>query len=441
MKMESGMRFIYFDPFNGASGDMILGGLLDLGLPLEFLISELRKLQLEQFDMTAQRIERRGMTGVNLQVKPAGEEAIRPSAGNRHGAGGPSHDGAHAHQADGDTPRHRHLKEIRRLIETSGLDPWVRDCSLRIFQRLGEAEAKVHQTPLESIHFHEVGAVDSIVDVVGACLGFKYLEVEEFYSAPLNLGSGTVKFSHGEWPVPAPATAELVRGFPTYLGAVHGELTTPTGAAIITTLVDPQFRPAPGRIERSGFGAGDREFPDIPNMLRLILARRGEKESFQSAPSQETVLSGTPREEVVLLETNIDDLDAEAFAHVLELAIRRGALDAYCTPVHMKKGRPGMLLSVLCRPADEQRLAELLFRETTTLGIRRQRSDRWALEREVRTLETEFGPIRIKIGRLGGRVVNLAPEFDDLKSASERNKVPLKILRQKVMEQVASEYD
>ncbi|MDA2938893.1 nickel pincer cofactor biosynthesis protein LarC, partial [Acidobacteria bacterium AH-259-A15] len=404
-------RLLYFDAFNGVSGDMILGALVDLGLPLEHLKEELAKLKLGGYELAAERVERQGIRGINFQV---GVNAP------------PNH---HHHHED---HRGRGFTEIQRLIEEAQLDPWVKHKAVAIFRRLAQAEAKVHQTSLEKVHFHEVGAVDAIVDVLGACIGFKYFEVELFYSAPLNLGSGTVTFSHGTWPVPTPATAELVKGFPVLVGKVQGELTTPTGAAIVTTLVEKNNTPPVSRYEKWGFGVGDKEFEEIPNMLRLLLGLELDLPAETAGPRSEA----WKEEEVYLLEANIDDMDAQMFGHFLELALKKGALDVYYTPVHMKKNRPALKLSVLCRQADRERVAELIFRETTTLGVRWSPWRRWILDREVEEIETEYGRVGVKIARFKGEVVTIAPEYEDLKAIAERADIPLKTVRQKVIEQI-----
>ena len=410
-------KVLYFDPFNGISGDMILGALIHLGLPLDHLEKELATLKLEDFQLVVQKVTRQGLRGVNLQV-----EQREISDGDHHHHG-------HDHHERGS----RNFTQIRRLIEESGVSPWVKKRSIDIFQRLGEAEATVHETSLDEVHFHEVGAVDSIVDIVGACIGFHYFGVEQFLTAPLNLGGGTVTFSHGTWPVPTPATVELLVGFPVYMAEVQGELTTPTGAAVVATLVQEQSTSPVCRYDQWGFGAGDREFEEIPNMLRLLLGERLSPDHSGDAHPDEA----WREEEVSLLEANIDDMDAELFGHCLELALEKGALDAYCTPVQMKKSRPGIKLSVLCRPEDRERMAELLFMETTTLGIRWQDWKRWALNRETRQVETEFGKVKVKIGRFRGKIVSVAPEYEDLKSIAKKRNLPLKVVRQKVMNQIA----
>lgn len=409
------MRLLYFDPFNGVSGDMILGALLDLGLPLEHLRSQLGKLELHGFDLACQTIERGGLRGVRLQVEGTGQD-------QNHGPQRGHHD-----------PRREHgrgFEEIREMIESSSLDSRVRSQAVAVFRRLGEAEARVHGCPLSEVHFHEVGAIDALVDIVGACIGFQYFEIERFYTAPLHLGKGTVTFSHGTWPVPAPATAQLIQGFPVLMGPVEGELTTPTGAAIVTTLVEPDQALPLCRFEKTGWGAGEKAFPGIPNMLRLMLGQTV-KSAQLSAPSE---VAGVRQEQVLLLEASIDDLEPETFGHFLERALGKGALDVYYVPLHMKKNRPGLLLCLLCRPEDAEKMAELIFQETTTFGIRWSPWQRWILDREVKTVETEYGPVRVKIGRLRGRLIQISPEYEDLKAISEKHNIPLRLVRQRVLE-------
>jgi pyridinium-3,5-bisthiocarboxylic acid mononucleotide nickel chelatase len=414
-------KMLYFDTFNGASGDMILGALIDLGLPLEHLKGELGKLGLkDHFHLHVKPVERSGLHGSNFQVHVHGSGHEHPY-GKEHQHHEEPHD--HHHVAS------RGYLEIKKLIEDSQLDSWVKEHSVEIFRRLGEAEARVHRSSLEKVHFHEVGAVDAIVDIVGACIGFRYFSVDEFCAAPLNLGAGTVSFSHGTWPVPAPATAELVKGFPVVTGDIMAELTTPTGAAIITTLVRRPGPPPPYSIVKSGFGAGDRELAGIPNMLRLILA------DLPDSPKEKQT-DKEFEEEVVMVEAAIDDMDAQVFGYFMGLALEQGALDVYYTPVQMKKNRPGVLLSVLCKPPEASKMADLIFRETTTLGLRLSNCKRWILDREFQEMETEFGMVRLKIGRLHGQIVNWSPEYEDLKRHSERLGLPLKVVRQKVIEQM-----
>ncbi len=413
-------RMLYFDTFNGVSGDMVLGALVHIGLPLDHLRQELAKLKLDGFELASEKIERQGLHAINIRVRV--KEHFSADDGTFH-----EHPPTAHHESRG-------FVQIRQLIEDSNLDLWVKEKAVAIFRRLGEAEAKVHGALLDDVHFHEVGAVDAIVDIVGACIGFRYFGVDHFYTSPLNLGGGSVTFSHGTLPVPAPATAELVRGFPVILGTAESELTTPTGAAIVTTLVDKNSQPFEPYYEKWGFGAGDKELPGIPNVLKLVLGRSRDA-TIQNVAGSESI-EGMQEEEILLLEASIDDMDAEMFGHFLELALDIGALDVYYTPLQMKKNRPGLLLSLLCRRQDQERMAGLVFRETTTLGIRWTPCKRWILNREVQQIETEYGPVRIKVGRFQGRVVNVWPEYEDLKDMAERKKVPLKILRQKVMEHV-----
>ncbi|MEE8583566.1 MAG: nickel pincer cofactor biosynthesis protein LarC [Acidobacteriota bacterium] len=409
-------KVLYFDPFNGISGDMVLGALIDLGVPAGHLRSELGKLGLEEFDISSRQVERQGLFGVDVKVS---QRHVDLDHGHGH-----EHEHGHHHGHS----QARGFEQIRRLIEASDLHGWVKQTSVAIFRRLGEAEAKVHRSSLQRVHFHEVGALDSIVDIVGAAIGFHYLGVEEFYTAPLNLGHGTVTFSHGTWPVPAPATAELIRDLPAYPGSVAAEMTTPTGAAILAVLVRSGQEVPALRWTQSGFGAGDREFDQVPNLLRIML---GEADSQPTLEAEE--------DQVVLLEANIDDMDAELFGHFLEKALQEGALDVFYTPVTMKKSRPGVLLSLLCRPAERDRFIRLILEETTTLGVRWNPLKRRILSREVRTVQTRYGEVRVKLGRLGGQTVNLAPEFDDLRRLAEKEGVPLKSLRQRVMEDIGRE--
>ncbi|MFQ5740354.1 MAG: nickel pincer cofactor biosynthesis protein LarC [Acidobacteriota bacterium] len=428
---------LYFDTCNGASGDMILGALIDLGLPLSHLKAQLEKLSLPSFGLAVDRIERQGLVATHFRVvvKPA---KVSGAPAGQHGKKGESapvshdpEDGFHSPPGHQEHRRSRNFQQIRGLIESSGLDAWVKEASVRIFRRLGEAEAKVHGCPLNEVHFHEVGAIDSIVDIVGACIGFRYFEVEGFYTGPLALGGGTVRFSHGHWPVPTPATAELVRGFPVILGRVRAELTTPTGAAIITTLArEDTFLPLCEPSEW-GLGAGNRELEEIPNVLRLMLGRA----ESQQQPNAE---AGIKEEEVLLLEASIDNMDAELLGHFLERALGEGALDAYYTALHMKKNRPGVLLSLLCRREDHSRMMKLVFQETRTLGLRWTPWRRWTLDREIRRVETEWGPVDVKIGRFQGLIVHAWPEYEDLKKVAREQKLPLKWVRQRVIEQLGN---
>jgi pyridinium-3,5-bisthiocarboxylic acid mononucleotide nickel chelatase len=374
-------RIAYFDCASGASGDMVLGAVVDLGLPIERLRGELERLGLPGYRLEASRVTRSGLASTHVDVV---SEA--PAAG------------------------HRHLRHILELLEASGLEADVKERAGSLFRRLAEAEAAVHGTSVERVHFHEVGAVDSIVDIVGGVIALRWLEASRFVASPLNVGTGTVTMSHGTFPVPPPATARLVAGVPVY-GDGEGELLTPTGALLVTAHATA-YGPLPAmRIERIGHGAGGRETSGRPNVLRLIVG------------DEEPVPAG---DRVLVLETEVDDASPQLLGPLLDRLLAEGALDAFFTPVQMKKGRPGVLVTVIAEPGRRVPLEELLFRETTTLGVRRQEWTRTVLERETRTVATAYGPIRVKIGRRGGVVYNASPEFDDCQRAASERGVAVK---------------
>jgi uncharacterized protein (TIGR00299 family) protein len=388
-------RLVYFDCASGASGDMLLGALLDLGLPLDDLRGELDKLGLTGYTLAATRVHRSGLHATKVDVV----------VGHSH-AHAPGH--AHGHASH----EHRGIREILGLIEGSTLDASVKEQSSALFRRLAEVEASMHGVSPEEVHFHEVGAVDSIVDVVGGVIGLQRLRADRFVSSPLNVGTGTVTMSHGTFPVPAPATARLVQGVPVY-GAGDGELLTPTGALLVTAFASA-YGPLPLlRPEAIGHGAGSRDVPSRPNVLRLIV---GEEASAAEAEG----------ETVLVLETEVDDASPQLLGALLEMLLRAGALDVYYTPIHMKKGRPGILITVLAPPERRLALEETLFRETTTLGVRRQQWQRSVLERDFVSVSTAYGEVRVKIGRREGRVYNAQPEWDDCERAASASGVPVK---------------
>jgi hypothetical protein len=418
------MRTLYLDCFAGASGDMLLGALLDCGLDFEFLRRELKKLGVEGYELSLRRVDRSGISAAKFDVHLHED-------GHAHDHDHTHHDHPHDHQHPHDQPSHTHpqhehhaqhdhshehaqrsLSEIKRLIEASSFDTAIKQRAQTIFQRLGEAEAKIHNIPIERVHFHEVGAVDSIVDIVGACIGLQALGIERIISSPLHVGSGTFTCAHGTYPVPGPAAAELLRGVPSYSKDIVGELVTPTGAAIIATLAS-EFGPLPlMRAERIGYGAGTREYPKFPNVLRAVI---GELET-DATPTTVTVI-----------EANIDDLSPQVFGHLMDTALAAGALDIFYTPVQMKKNRPGVLLTLLCAPEDRERMSALIFRETTTLGVRYRDERREVLSREHLEVQTIYGPIKIKVARAqDGRIFNSAPEFDDCRAAAEHYQVAVR---------------
>ena len=376
-------RILYVDAASGASGDMVLGAVVDLGLPLGGLRDELARLPLTGYRLESRRVSRSGLSATKVDV------ILEESS-----------------------PVHRHLRDILGLIEASSFDADVKERAGALFRRLADAEGAVHGTSSERVHFHEVGAVDSIVDIVGGIVALRWLGASRVVSSPLNVGTGTVEMSHGTFPVPPPATAELVKGVPVY-GAGEGELLTPTGALLLTAHASDWGPLPPMRIERTGHGAGTRETKGRPNVLRLIV---GEE---TGAPSGTSVL---------VLETEIDDSSPQLLGPLLERLLGAGALDAYFTPVQMKKGRPGVLVTVLAPPERREAIEGLLFRETTTLGVRRQEWARTILERETVTVTTVYGPIRVKIGRRGDEVYNASPEFEDCQRVAEEKRVAVKVV-------------
>ncbi|HVC00329.1 MAG TPA: nickel pincer cofactor biosynthesis protein LarC [Candidatus Dormibacteraeota bacterium] len=377
------MKAAYFDCFSGISGDMVLGALLGAGVPGDRLEAELRRLPVPGWQLSAASVRRGAVTATKANVE--------------------TQQGHH----------HRSLAVILDLIERAKLAPRAAGRARAIFERLGQAEAKVHDIPVERVHFHEVGAVDSIVDIVGAAIGFDLLGIEEFFTSPLNLGSGQVKTAHGILPVPAPATAELLRGFACYSTGIERELVTPTGAAIVSTLAAGSGPMPPMRIDAVGVGAGSADLAEQPNMLRLFVGER-------------TGGDGGASETVAVIEASIDDMNPQLYGYFAERALEAGALDVFSTPAQMKKNRPGQLVTVLARPEAADRLIDLLFLETTTLGVRISQALRRPLDREWVTVETAHGPVRMKIARASGRVLNAAPEYEDCRRIAAERGVPLK---------------
>jgi hypothetical protein len=427
------MRLAYLECFAGASGDMFQGALLDAGVPAAVLEDAVRALDIGG-SLRTEKVDRSGITATKVHVLDHGHVVDEA-----HDHSGP-HDHEHAHTHDAhdhhhheDTHPHKHthgrsLTEIRTLISSAPLHQGVQQLALHTFELLSNAEAKIHNVPVDNIHFHEVGAVDAIVDIVASCAGIVHLDIGRWHSSPLNVGAGMVDCAHGRFPVPAPATAELLRGMPTYSAHVEKELLTPTGAALLRAL-SPTFGARPAMtVDRIGYGAGTRNFKDFPNVLRLTL---GESSTGQFTTSHLT-------DEVIVLETAIDDCSPQVLAFVSERALALGALDVMLAPVQMKKGRPGALLTVLCTPGIESIFADLLFRETSTLGIRTRRESRLILAREIVTVDTSFGPIRVKRASSNNETRNLAPEFDDCRAAAEKHNVPLKDVQQAALQAAQS---
>jgi uncharacterized protein (TIGR00299 family) protein len=376
------MTLAYFDCFSGVSGDMTLGALVDAGLPIDVLRSEMAKLSIPGYTLTSEQVKRSGLAATKVHVVL--DRTEQPA---------------------------RRLDDIRTIIDGSALAPEIKRKSLAVFTRLAEVEAKVHGTTTETVHFHEVGAVDALVDIVGSVIGLELLGITEVLASPINVGSGSVHTAHGRLPVPAPATAELMKGVPVYSSSIAFELATPTGAAIITTLAS-SFGPLPQmRIDRVAHGAGSRELPGTPNVLRLFLGE---------------YLPAADADTSVLIETNIDDMNPQVYEHLIDRLLQAGAHDAFLTPIIMKKGRPGILLSVLTDPAKSDALLDIVFRETTSIGARIQPVGRRKLAREIREVETVYGRVRVKVSRRGDEVLTVTPEYEDCRRLAEEKQVPLK---------------
>ncbi|SPF50510.1 conserved hypothetical protein [Syntrophobacter sp. SbD1] len=386
------MRIAYFDCFSGASGDMILGALMDAGLSVERLREELAKLHLSHYEVNVEKVIKKGIGGSQAVI----------TLDDHHD----DHHGHHHHH-------HRNLHDIEEIIGTSSLDDAVKQKSLKIFRRLAEAEAKVHQTTIDLIHFHEVGAMDAIIDVVGGVSGLAALDIERVYCSPLHVGTGTVKCAHGILPVPAPATAELIKGKPFYSTGVAGELLTPTGAAILTT-ISSGFGPMPAMtMEQIGYGAGTSE-PDIPNLLRIMIGEAGDE------------LRGFEKEQIAVLETNIDDMNPQMYDYLIGKMLEMGALDVFLSAVQMKKNRPGTLVTVTCQPHLIERFADFLLRETTTIGLRWRVENRLKARRTIREVQTQYGPIKCKVAEINNGITNISPEYEDCKRVTLEKKISLK---------------
>jgi uncharacterized protein (TIGR00299 family) protein len=436
------LKTLYFDCFSGASGDMVLGALIDAGVRLEDLRRALGDLAIAPDAVWTERVTRAGISATKFNVR--GETLPLDHADARHRGQVEVHEhphrhepdshvhghesDSHAHGHDSDSRVHRHepgshqrdephyhvhrtLNEISRLIDGSKLSAAGKSRAKHLFNVLGEAEAQIHGTTLDWVHLHEVGATDSIIDIVGTVFAMEQLGVERVVSSPLNIGSGTIASSHGLYPVPAPATMRLLRDVPVYAGTQTAELVTPTGALLITGYAS-EFGPIPAmRVSAIGYGAGTRDFPRAPNVLRVLI---GESDTAVSTHS------------VVVIEAEIDDMNPQIFGVAMDRLMEAGALDVFYTPIQMKKNRPGTLLTVLAPPALKDRLTSVIFRETTTIGVRHRETMRDCLDRETIPVETELGVVRIKVARRGGEPLNAAPEFEDCARLAAEHKVPTK---------------
>ena len=456
------MRIAYLDCFSGMSGDMFLGALIDAGVSAKLLEEMVTALDVGA-RLEISKVVRSGISATKVDVLVHGEKELpreefwaqrerehvhahvheHPHAAQPHESGG---SGVPARLDPRDPPRssidsadtragapapHDHgrsLTEIKRIIQGAAIREKAKSTALAIFEALGAAEAKIHNMEIESVHFHEVGAVDAIVDIVGAAVGAEALGVDEIVCSPLNVGGGTVKCAHGTFPVPAPATVELLQGAPVFSSGPQVELVTPTGAAIVKTLAT-RFRAFPAmKIEKSGYGAGTRDFPGHANVVRLTV---GEAASY--------IAANTNLETISVLEANLDDMNPQVFGYVLDRLLAEGALDVFSMPVQMKKNRPGTLLTILCKPEDAAKLTQIVFTETTTLGVRQRQEQRSTLSRRWEPVATRWGEVRMKIASMNGTVTNYAPEYEDCRRIAAEHHVPLKTVMQEATQAYLSE--
>ncbi|MFO7923859.1 MAG: nickel pincer cofactor biosynthesis protein LarC [Bacteroidales bacterium] len=381
------MKIAYFDCFSGISGDMLVGSLLDAGLDFGELEDEIGRLGLERVEIKSSKIVKQNIASTKFSVEY------------------------------GNQKHHRHLNDLYALVDNSEIDEDVKEKARQVFLKIAVAEAKIHNMPLEKVHFHEIGAVDTIVDVVAALTGFKKLGIEKVFCSRLNVGSGFVTFSHGKFPVPAPATAEILKGVPVYSTASEGELVTPTGAAIITTLAN-KFGDMPAlSTESIGYGAGTRDF-EHPNVLRVYLGQAADN-------AGENVID--------VIETNIDDMNPQWYDHIIDRLYSEGALEVFLTSIQMKKNRPGIKLTILSDPDSKDSLLKIIFSETTSIGVRMRRESRDILRRESKTYKTPYGTVKVKITSYAGEQVNAKIEYDDLRRLAGENKMPLKRISDEII--------
>jgi pyridinium-3,5-bisthiocarboxylic acid mononucleotide nickel chelatase len=421
------LRILYFDCFSGASGDMVLGALIDAGVPLDDIRRALGSLAITPDSVWTEQVVRAGVRATKFCVRgedPAPVDVPEHAHAHAHGhhdhhshehhhhepARGEARSHTHSHAAPPHHP-HRTLAEINTLIEGSALSPAGKARATDLFLQLGAAEAAIHGTTLEQVHLHEVGALDSIIDIVGAVYALESLGVDRIVASPLNVGSGSITSAHGVYPVPAPATLRLLHGAPIYSGPQKAEMVTPTGALLVKSYASG-FGAIPAmKVGAVGYGAGSRDFPGVPNVLRVLIG-----EADRTAPSAS----------VVVIEADIDDMNPQIFGVVMDILLAEGALDVFYTPIQMKKNRPGILLSVIAPPDARERLTATIFRETTTIGVRYREMARECLDREDVTVQTRLGAVRVKVARRDGRVLNAAPEFEDCARIAREHNVPVK---------------
>lgn len=386
------VKIVYFDCFSGISGDMILGAFVDAGLDINLLKEQLALLHLHGYEISAEKVKRAGVSGTKVHVVITQKEN-------------------HSHTAHRHHHSHLNLSGIKAIIENSNLHQDIKYDSIRVFQRLAEVEAKVHNTTPDKVHFHEVGAIDAIVDIVGSVIAIKQLGVEKIYFSPIPTGHGYTKCEHGTFPVPAPATAELLKMQLLKSVDIEKELTTPTGAAIITTLGEGLRTNPDMRILHTGYGAGSNDNPNIPNLLRILIG-----DAIQNIAS----------DEIWIVETNIDNMTGEVLGYVMDKLFEAGAADAYFTPIQMKKGRPGVIISSIVSELHLSAVELVLLNQTTTFGIRKHKVARTILTREFKEINSQLGKIKVKIGKFNGSIKSFSPEYEDCKRIAEERGIPLK---------------
>jgi len=398
------MKILYYDCFSGISGDMNLGALIDLGVNKDYIINELSKLNIAGYKIEVSTDNRKGITGTRVDV-------MLDTA-----------DSHHHHE-------HRNLKDIETIIDNSLLSDKVKSLSKNIFLKVAEAEAKVHGKPIKEVHFHEVGAVDSIVDIVGAAIALDYLKVHKIFASPVELGGGFVKCAHGIFPVPAPATSEILKNVPVKMGAVNFETTTPTGAAILAATVSEFTEKMEFKINKVSYGIGHRD-TEIPNVLRVYLGEINDGTIHKKSIEKDL-------EEAVIIECNIDDMNPELYDYTIERLFSSGAMDVFLTPIIMKKGRPGIKLTVLCSESLELDLTNIMLRETTTLGVRKYLTQKTMLKREGSTINTKYGEVRIKTSFLNGEIIKVKPEYEDCKRIAYEKNMPISTIYEEVNKQLS----
>jgi len=383
------MKILYFDCFSGVSGNMILGAMVDAGIDIKALKKELKKLDLHGYSLKVSKVKRKGIKGTKVDVIVDKKK--------------------HLH--------HTHYKDIKRLIERSKLSKKIKEDSLAIFKNIAEAEAKIHRTSVDNVHFHEVGAVDSIVDVVGTSICISLLNSDITLSSPINTGKGMVKTEHGLLPVPAPATTEMLKGFPSYSSDIEFELATPTGVGIITAMAKASNTIPVMKTNVIGYGAGSKDFSDSPNLLRIMI---GEGYS----PSEQ--------DSITVIESNIDDMNPQFYDHIMNRIFDAGALDVFLTPIIMKKNRPAVKITLLSDNDNVNKLADILLKETTSFGLRMYKTERIKLEKEIKTVKTEYGSTKVKIGKKNGKIINIAPEYEDCKRIANERGISIREVYEKV---------